>query len=442
MKVSKPTRRPQLSLARSKEMFQALSQVMAGGVGSADRALVAPHPIFIDRGAGSRMWDVDGNEYIDYLLGYGPLVLGHAHPNLVQAVDAQMRRGSMYGAAHPLELAAAERLTSLMPSMEQVRFGQSGTEAVQSAIRLARAATGRAVVVKFEGHYHGWADQVAVSYAPGRDVAGPESEPRAVPMSAGQARGTYQDVVVLGWNNLTVVRDLFARRGSEIAAVLTEPIACNMGIVEPEPGYLAGLRELCDVHGAILIFDEVQTGVRVALRGAQGLYGIAADLTCLGKAISGGFPVSVLGGRRDLMSLVADRRVFQAGTYNTNPLCLAAILATLDRLSEPGTYEEMADRSQRLRAGLSEIVRPIGCYIQGTTTLFGLGFGPGPLRSMRDGWRNDADKMMDFKRALWASGLYTKPTPRDIWYLSTEHSDQDVDDTLYRAASAVTLMEQ
>ncbi len=428
------------SLARSKEMFDALRAVMAGGVGSADRALVAPHPIFIERGAGSIMWDVDGNDYIDYLLGYGPLVLGHAHPRLVSAIDEQMRRGSMYGAAHPLELAAAERLTELMPSMELVRFGQSGTEATQTAIRLARAATGRNLVVKFEGHYHGWADQLAVSYAPASDAAGPDDEPLSVPMSEGQAPGTYQDIAVLSWNDAIVVKDLFARRGHEIAAVITEPIACNMGVVEPEPGYLQGLRDLCDAYGAVLIFDEVQTGVRVGLRGAQGLYGIEADLTCLGKAISGGFPVSVLGGKREIMSLVADRRVFQAGTYNTNPLCLAGILATVDRLSEPGTYEEMAGRSHRLRAGLAEIVRPMGCYVQGTTTLFGLAFGPGPIRNLRDSWANDSGAMMEFKRALWATGLYTKPTPRDIWYLSTEHSDDDVQVTLERAEAAAGLL--
>jgi glutamate-1-semialdehyde 2,1-aminomutase len=428
------------SLAKSREMFEALSRVMAGGVGSADRALVAPHPIFIERGQGSKMWDVDGNEYIDYLLGYGPLVLGHAHPILIEAVDAQMRKGSMYGAAHPLELSASEALTSLMPSMEQVRFGQSGTEAIQSAIRLARAATGRRIVVKFEGHYHGWADQQAVSYAPAPDVAGPDNEPASVPMSEGQAPGTYEDIVVLGWNDLTAVKDLFSRRGNDIAAVLTEPIACNMGVIEPEPGYLAGLRELCDVHGAVLIFDEVQTGVRVALRGAQGMYGITPDLTCLGKAISGGFPVSVVGGKRSIMSLVGDRRVFQAGTYNTNPIGLAAVIATIGRLSEPGTYEDMAARSQRLREGLAAIVAPIGAYVQGSTTVFGLGFGPGPIRTMREGWRNDADKMMEFKRALWASGIYTKPTPRDIWYLSTEHSDEDVQATLDRVADAARLL--
>jgi glutamate-1-semialdehyde 2,1-aminomutase len=438
MKVAKPAP-ARRSLDKSREMFEALSAVMAGGIGSADRALVSPHPIFISHGAGSWMWDVDGNDYVDYLLGYGPLVLGHAHPKLVEVIEAQLRRGTIYGASHTIELTAAERLTSLMPSMEQVRFGQSGTEAVQSAVRLARAATGRPLIVKFEGHYHGWADQVAVSYAPGESAAGPSEAPVPVPMSEGQPPGTYQDVIVLGWNDLQAVQELFAARAGEIAAVLTEPIACNMGVIEPEPGYLRGLRELCDAHGALLIFDEVQTGARVGLSGAQGLYGISPDLTCLGKAISGGFPVSVLGGRRDLMKLMGDRRVFQAGTYNTNPLCLAAIVAVLDRLAEPGTYEQMESMSRRLRSELAEIAAPIGCRVQGSATLFGLSFGPGAMRTMRDGWRNDAAKMMEFKRALWSVGIYTKPTPRDIWYVSTEHSADDIDVTLERAADAVSL---
>ena len=427
-------------LDRSRAMFEALSDVMAGGVGSADRTLVAPHPIFIARGQGSRMWDVDGNEYLDFLLGYGPLVLGHSNSGLVDAISSQMRCGSIFGAGHELELTAARTITSLMPSMPMIRFSQSGTEAVQSAIRLARAATGRTTVVKFEGHYHGWADQVAVSYAPAELHACPVSAPTSVPMSEGQAYGTYSDVIVLGWNDLGSVQDLFARRGAQIAAVLTEPIACNMGVIEPQPGFLAGLRQLCDANGAILIFDEVQTGVRVALGGAQSLYGIHADLTCLGKAISGGLPVSVLGGRRDLMQLIAERRVFQAGTYNTNPLCLAAIVATVSRLREPGTYERMAQLSHRLRDGLAEIVGPLGAYVQGTTTMFGLGFGPGPVRTMREGWRNDPGRMMEFKRALWATGIYTKPTPRDIWYLSTEHDDKDIDDALDRATLAVGLV--
>jgi glutamate-1-semialdehyde 2,1-aminomutase len=418
-------------------MFAENSTVLAGGVGSADRVLVEPHPIFIDRGLGSHMWDVDGNEYVDYLLGYGPLVLGHAHPRLVDAVTHQMQRGSLYGAGHPLEVAVAKQIVELMPSMELVRFGQSGTEAVQSAIRIARAATGRRVIVKFEGHYHGWADQVAVSYAPSELEAGDETKPIAVPMSEGQPVGTYEDVVILSWNDLASVAALFDRMGEDIAAVLTEPIACNSGIIEPAAGYLQGLRDLCDRFGALLIFDEVQTGVRLGLHGAQGLCGVSSDLTCMGKAISGGLPVSIVGGKESVMKYVSDRRVFQAGTYNSNPLCLAAIPVVLDRLAEPGTYEEMQALSGRLREGLAEILRPHGGYVQGSTTVFGVGFGPGPIRTMREGWRNDIPKLMKFKKALRLRGVYTKPTPRDIWYVSTEHTDADIDFTLEVAAVAV-----
>jgi|KBSMisStaDraftv2_1062788.scaffolds.fasta_scaffold26831_2 glutamate-1-semialdehyde 2,1-aminomutase len=428
------------SLARSRDLMTATARVVAGGVGSADRALVAPHPIFIARGAGPRMWDVDGNEYVDYLLGYGPLVLGHAHPRLVEALTQQARLGTIYGAGHPLELAAAERLTALVPSMEQVRFGQSGTEAVESAVRLARAATGRSLILKFEGHYHGWSDQIAVSYAPGAEQAGPAERPATVPMSQGQPARTYQDVIVLGWNDLAAVQRVFAEQGGRIAAVLTEPIACNYGVIEPAGGFLPGLRALCDRHGALLIFDEVQTGVRISLGGAQAVLGVTPDITCMGKAVSGGVPASVIGGRRDLMELIADRRVFQSGTYNTNPLCLAAIPVVLDRLAEPGTHAEMERLSRRLRAGIAQLIGPLGGYVQGTSTMFGIGFGPGPLRTMRDGWRNSTEKIMELKRALWSTGVYTKPTPRDIWYVSTEHTEADIDETLERAAEAVRLV--
>ena len=428
---------PTYDLTRSHEMFQATARVLAGGVGSADRVLVQPHPIFIDRGFGSHMWDVDGNEYIDYLLGYGPLVLGHAHPKLVDAVSKQMSRGSIYGAGHVLESTVAKQITQLMPSIEMLRFGQSGTEAVQSAIRTARAATGRSIVLKFEGHYHGWADQIAISYSPTKAEAGNESNPNVVPMSLGQAPGTYGDMVVLPWNDLAAVESLFDRIGEQIAAILTEPIACNQGVIEPNVGYLEGLRSLCDRFGALLIFDEVQTGVRLNLRGAQEMCGVTSDLTCLGKAISGGLPVSVIGGKESVMRHISDRQVFQAGTYNSNPLCLAAIPVVLDRLGEAGTYEEMTRISHRLRDGLATVIEPIGGYVQGSTTVFGIGFGPGPIRNMREAWRNDAEKMMRFKMALRIRGVYTKPTPRDIWYVSTEHTDEDVDITLDAASRAV-----
>jgi glutamate-1-semialdehyde 2,1-aminomutase len=427
-------------LDSSSSLFAAARRVLAGGVGSNDRALVDPHPIFITHGKGSRIWDVDGNEYVDYLLAYGPLVLGHANDELVAAVARQLERGSVFGASHPLELEVAERLVRLVPSFDLVRFGQSGSEAVLAAMRLARAATGRRLIVKFEGHYHGWPDQVALSYAPGADLAGPADAPATVPGSEGQPRGTYEDVVVLSWNDLESVERLLTERGGEVAGILTEPIMCNFGVIEPRAGYLEGLRRLCDEHGAVLIFDEVQTGFRVHLQGAQGLLGVPPDLTCLGKALSGGFPISAVGGRGDIMERIADRRVFHAGTYNTNPLCLAAIAANLEILSRPGVYEEMARLSVRLREGLAPLVGELGAYVSGSTTVFEIGFGPKPLTCMRDGWANDWERIMELKRELRLRGVYTKPTPRDIWYVSIAHTDEDVDRTLDVAADAVAAL--
>jgi glutamate-1-semialdehyde 2,1-aminomutase len=426
-----------VDLERSSELFAAAQRVLPGGVGSNDRALVEPHPIFIERGEGAYLFDVDGNRYIDYLLGYGPLVLGHAHPAIIAAVTAQLERGSMYGASHPLEPQVAAALVDLLPGFELVRFGSSGTEAVLAAMRLARAATGRRYIVKFEGQYHGWTDQVALSYAPGPDDAGSITRPRIVPSSEGVAPAIADDTIVMGWNDLPALDTLFSAVGDEIAGVITEPICCNFGVIEPELGFLQGLRALCDRHSVVLIFDEVQTGFRVDLRGAQGLLGVTPDLTCLGKAMSAGFPVSAIGGRADIMSLIGDRRVLQAGTYNTNPIGLAAVAANLKVLGEPGRFEEMARLSQVLRAGLAELVTPIGGYIQGSTTVFGVAFGPGPIRNMREGWRNDVNRVMAFKRELRLRGVYTKPTPRDIWYVSTAHTDSDVATTLTLAAEAV-----
>lgn len=428
------------SLTSSANLFEATRSVIPGGVGSNDRALVDPHPIFISHGKGSRMWDVDGNEYVDFLLAYGPLVHGHANDELVAAVSRQLQSGSVFGASHPLELEVAEKLVDLMPGIEMVRFGQSGTEAVLAAMRLARAATGRRLIIKFEGQYHGWTDQVAVSYAPAEPAAGPALRPNLVPSSEGQPAATYEDTVILGWNDLDAVAALFAEQGDQIAGLLTEPIMCNFGVIEPHPGYLEGLRQLCDVHGTVLIFDEVQTGFRVHRQGAQGLLGVVPDITILGKAMSGGFPISAVGGRAEIMELISDRRVFQAGTYNTNPVCMAAVGATIDLLGRPGVYQQMEKLSRRLREGLAAMLEPIGGYVQSSTTVFGTGFGPGPLSSMRDGWRNDWDRVMALKAELRLRGVYTKPTPRDIWYVSTAHTDEDITETLGIAESAVAAL--
>jgi len=428
------------ALEASAALYREAKEVVAGGVGSNDRGLVHPHPIFVGRGAGSRIWDVDGNEYIDYLLAYGPLILGHAHPTLVDAVQRQLSLGSVYGIPHRLEFEVGELLAGLFPSIEMVRYSSSGTEAVLAAMRLARAATGRNLIVKFEGQYHGWLDQVAISYAPSGADAGPAEAPALVPLSEGQPPGTYADTVVAQWNDSEGLERLFGERGSEIAAILTEPLMCNFGVIEPVPGYLARLRELCDRFGAVLIFDEIQTGFRVHLSGVQGLHGVTPDLTCLGKALSGGFPISAVGGRRDIMELIADRRVFHAGTYNSNPLCLAAIPAVVSVLSEAGVYERMQSLSGRLREGLAELLRPIGAYVQGTNTMFGVGFGPGPGSSMRELWHNDPERIFELKRELRLRGVYTKPTPRDIWYVSTAHTEDDVSETLDRAEASIAAL--
>ncbi len=427
-------------LSESETLVTRLSRVLAGGVGSNDRGLVHPHPVLMDRGSGSHLIDVDGNEYVDYLLGYGPLVLGHAHPRLVEAVSAQLARGSMYGVGHRLELEAAELLAATVPSIEMVRFSQSGTEATLAAMRLARAATGRRLVVKFEGHYHGWLDQVAVSYAPEEGEAGPADAPSVTGMSQGQSPSALDEVAVLGWNDLEAVKKLFAERGDEIAAVLTEPIMCNFGVIDPLPGYLEGLRDLCHENESLLVFDEVQTGFRVALGGAQELLGVTPDITCLGKALSGGFPVSAIGGRADIMELIADKRVFHAGTYNSNPVSLAAIPVVIDELSQPGVYDRMASLSLRLRTGIAELVEPVGGYVQGTSTMFGVAFGHGPGDHMRARWHDDFERVFDIKRELRLRGVWTKPTPRDIWYVSTAHSDEDVEFTLQAAREAVAAL--
>lgn len=428
------------ALDASAALYAEAREVIPGGVGSNDRGLVHPHPIFVTHGSGSRIWDVDGNEYIDYLLAYGPLVLGHAHPLVVEAVQRQLTRGSAYGIPHRLELEVAELLVELFPSIDMVRFSSAGTEAVLTAMRLARAATGRRLIIKFEGQYHGGHDQVAISYAPSVADAGPAEAPNTVPVSEGQPPSTYADTAIAQWNNAEALERVFAERGHEIAGVLTEPLMCNFGVIEPVPGYLARLRELCDRAGAVLIFDEIQTAFRVHLSGAQTKYGVTPDLTCLGKALSGGFPISAVGGRREIMELIADRRVFHAGTYNSNPLCLAAIRAVVSVLSEPGVYEEMENLSHRLRDGLAPLLRPIGGYVQGTSTMFGVAFGPGPGSNMRELWHNDPDRIFDLKRELRLRGVYTKPTPRDVWYVSTAHTAGDINETLERADAAVAAL--
>ena len=384
--------------ARSRELLTRAKQSLASGVSSAFRAKAVPHPLYFDRGQGSRIFDVDGNEYLDYTLAWGPLILGHAHPAVAAAVENTLLNGWDYGAQHEGEIRVAERLAKLIPCAERVIFSNTGTEADQVAFRLARMFTGRSRVVRFEGHYHGW------------------FEPRP-------------DTLHLPWNDVGAVADVIQRHGNEIAAVIMEPILCNGGCVAPEEGYLAAVRELTARHGIVLIFDEVITGFRVHLNGAQGLYGITPDLATFGKAVAAGFPLSVIAGRHEIMKLIESGQLLHGGSFNGNPTVLAAAEATLGELSRgDGAALKAADHhGQRLINGLKEAAEEAGVplTIRGVGTVFRLSFpDAGPVTDSRGLTRPPSGRLGAWLEAMLDEGVYLLPDGR--WYVSTVHSDEDL----------------
>ncbi len=432
---------------RSRELWERARGSMAGGVGSIARSTGAgylPHPIFLAGGEGATVVDVDGNVYIDYLLAFGPLILGHKPPKLLQAVkDALDRFGSMLGTPHELEYQAAEKVKAHLPSIDLLRFSNSGTEAVLAAIRVARAYTGKDKIVKFEGQYHGWSDVTHFSYAPPLAVAGTDVSPRAIPATNGIPSWMAQGLVVLPWNDPTAVERAFKRMGNEIAAVLTEPIMGNTGVIEPEPGYLQFLREITQKYEALLIMDEVITGFRVHLGGAQAYYGVTPDITTLAKALGGGFPVAAVGGRHEIMQLVADNVVGHSGTYNSSPLAMAAVIAVISELERPGTYERLFSMSQRLGQGAHEILTRYGipAITQGVGPMFQIWFSERPIRSYRDAAKYARhDLYQAFWRALTKRGVFFHPYQYETWFVSTAHTDQLIDETLNRIEDAAKEM--
>ena len=420
---------------RSEELFARGKRVIPGGVNSPVRAFgaVGGTPRFIERGEGCRIFDVDGNAYIDYVGSWGPLILGHADPGVLRAAGEAMARGTSFGAPTQREVELAELLCEALPGMEMVRLVNSGTEATMSALRLARGATGRSRILKFDGCYHGHADALLVGAGSGVATLG-------IPGSPGVPEAFTKLTVQAPYNDSAALAAAFERWGEEIACVIVEPVAGNMGCVPPLAGFLEELRSQCSRCGALLIFDEVMTGFRVAWGGAQRLYGVQPDLTCLGKVVGGGFPAAAYGGRRELMEQMApEGPVYQAGTLSGNPLAVAAGLATLRRLAEPGTYEALETLAQRLTRGLAERAEAAGVELSTAAVggMFGFFFHPGPVGCFEDAKKADEARFRAFFAAMLEAGVYLAPSPYEAGFVSLAHSEAEVEATLAAAEGAL-----
>jgi glutamate-1-semialdehyde 2,1-aminomutase len=394
---------------------------------------MSPIPLYFKDAAGPRLWDVDGNEYVDYALAWGPLILGHKHPRIVEAMRAQAGKPHIYGAQHELEFQVAEKIQSLVPCAERVAFTSSGSEAVQLALRLARTSTGRNLIVRFEGHYHGWMDSVLVGYRPAADQMGPIEEPSKVLGSAGQTPNAVDNVLVASWNHLPFLENLFTRYGEQIAAVITEPVLCNAGNVMPLPGYLDGLRRLTQQHGALLIFDEVITGFRIALGGAQAHFGVVPDLSTLGKALAGGVTLSAVAGRAEIMELMLAGGVSFGGTFNGNPMSLAAAQATLEELSrDDGSALARANATgQRLMQEIRGLAaeRGLPLLVTGFGASFSLHFTPlTEIHTYRDTLRDNQAALRQFLRLALDEGIYLLPDGR--FYVSAVHTEKEEEQTV------------
>ncbi|NQZ96283.1 MAG: glutamate-1-semialdehyde 2,1-aminomutase [Myxococcales bacterium] len=419
----------------SQKLLRRARRVIPGGVNSPVRAYgaVGGTPPFVDRAKGCRIWDADGNEFIDFVGSWGPMVLGHANPAVLRAVREVMKRGTSFGAPTELEIEMAELIAGALPSVEKLRMVSSGTEATMSALRLARGATDRARILKFEGCYHGHADSLLLGAGSGVATLG-------IPGSPGVPAAFTELTVQAPYNDLEATEKAFERWGKEIACVIVEPVAGNMGCVLPKPGFLQGLRELCDASGALLIFDEVITGFRVGWSGAQGHYGVKPDLTCLGKIVGGGLPAAAYGGRRDLMTQVApEGPVYQAGTLSGNPLAMAAGVATLQQLSKPRVYENLAATASRLAEGLAEAAAAAGIPLATAAVggMLGFFFHPGPVENFDAAKAADEARFKRFFGAMLERGIYLAPSAYECAFASLAHRKADIDATLEAARAAM-----
>ena len=422
-------------MSRNQQLFERSQKLIPGGVNSPVRAFrsVGGTPVFFKRGLGAQVWDEDGKRYIDYVGSWGPMILGHAHPDVIAAVCAAAGDSLSFGAPTARELEMAELLIELVPSMEQVRLVSSGTEATMSAIRLARGLTGRSKIVKFEGCYHGHADALLVKAGSGALTFGQ-------PSSAGVPPEVAAHTLTLSYNDIAGVEELFAEIGDEIACIIVEPVAGNMNLIAPLPGFLEGLRSLCSRYGAVLIFDEVMTGFRVGLSGAQGHYGITPDLTTLGKVIGGGLPVGAFGGRRDIMQCLAPvGPVYQAGTLSGNPVAVAAGLTTLQLVREPGFYTSLTQRTRQFVEGLSAVARERGIPFcaQSVGGMFGIYFSERVPTSYAEVMQCDKEAFNQFFHAMLEQGVYLAPSAFEAGFVSAAHGEEVIEQTLQAARKAL-----
>ena len=417
-----------MNIVQSEKLFQKACKVMPGGVNSPVRAFksVGGNPLFVKKASGSKIWDVDGNKYIDYVASWGPLIFGHAHPQIVDALKRQAELGTSYGASTELEIELAEQVVSLVPSLEVVRMVNSGTEAVMSAIRLARGVTERDKIVKFEGCYHGHVDSMLVKAGSGLASLG-------IPECPGIVEDLAKNTLTLPFNNAKKVKELFAVEGNNIAGIIVEPIGGNMGVVPPKKGFLETLREVTTEAGAILIFDEVMTGFRVALGGAQSLYNVCPDLTCLGKVIGGGLPVGAYGGSKKLMDNIAPTgSIYQAGTLSGNPLAMTAGIEMLKLLSIPSVYDDLEYKSEKLCTGYKLNIEKLGIAARFTRvgSMFSMFFTDQDIVDFESAKSSDTHFFQSYFTALLEEGVYIAPSQFEAGFMSAVHTDEEIEETI------------
>ncbi len=425
---------------QSKKRLANFATYLPGGVNSNFRMGISPTPLVFERAEGPYLYDVDGNRLIDYYLGMGPMLLGHNPEPVLKAVAEQLKYGILYAGQSEIEFEAARLLCEIVPCAEMVRFNCAGSEVVQAALRLARAATGRSIIVKFEGHYHGWLDNVLWSIAPTPDQFGPEASPTPIPASAGQDLPAGQHTEVLPWNHLSLL-EARLRRG-DVAAVIMEPAMCNTSAIAPAQGYLEGVREVCTETGTVLIFDEIITGFRLAPGGAQQRLGVIPDLATFGKAIANGFPVSALAGRRDLMEQMATGGVLHGGSYNALPAAMAAVVATLNELAKPEIFSILEEQGKKLMTGIKDALAntDIEAQVQGFPQIFHVALGASSsFSNYRDSLAADKAHYINFTTALLSHGV--RALERGAWFLSTAHNDAVIDETIAAVAAVAKELE-